>query len=76
MAFFKPSATGRPSKSIARLHSLIWILIYAGLLTLVLGLSAARIDDAIGWSLVVAGGIMAALGFLLIWARSRLDRKK
>lgn len=76
MAFFKPSISGRPNKSIARLHSLIWILIYAGLLTLVLGLSAARIDDAIGWSLVVTGAIVAAVGFLLIWVRSRMDVKK
>ena len=76
MGFFKPSASGRPNKSIARLHALIWVLIYAGLLTLVLGLSAARIDHAIGWSLVVAGGIMAAVGFVLIWVRSRMNVKK
>ena len=76
MAFFKPSSSGTPNKSIARLHSLIWVLIYAGLLTLVLGLSAARIDHAIGWSLVVAGGIVAAVGFVLIWVRSRMNVKK
>ena len=76
MAFFKPSSSGTPNKSIARLHSLIWVLIYAGLLTLVLGLSAARIDHAIGWSLVVGGGILAAVGFFLIWVRSRMGGKK
>ena len=76
MGFFKPSSSGTPNKSIARLHSLIWVLIYAGLLTLVLGLSAARIDHAIGWSLVVAGGIVAAMGFVLIWVRSRMNVKK
>jgi hypothetical protein len=76
MAFFKPSTGGTPNKSIARLHSLIWLLIYAGLLTLVLGLSAARIDHAVGWSLVLAGGIVAAVGFLLIWIRSRMNVKK
>ena len=78
MGFFKPVSGGASSasgKSIARLQSLIWILIYAGLLTLVLGLSAARIDPAIGWSLVVGGGIMAAVGIFLIWVRSRMDRK-
>ncbi len=79
MGFFKPTTAGTPSASgklIARLHALIWILIYAGLLTLVLGLSAARVDPAIGWSLVVGGSIVAAVGFFLIWLRSRMDEKK
>ena len=79
MAFFKPTSAGTSSasgKSIVRLQALIWILIYAGLLTLVLGLSAARIDSAIGWSLVAGGGIMAAVGFFLIWVRSRMGVKK
>ena len=79
MGFFKPTTAGTTSASgklIARLHTLIWILIYAGLLTLVLGLSAARIDPAIGCSLVVGGGIMATVGFFLIWVRSRMDGKK
>ena len=78
MGFFKPITGGTPSASgklIARLQALIWILIYAGLLTLVLGLSAARIDPAIGWSLVVGGSIVAAVGFFLIWVRSRMDVK-
>ena len=79
MGFFKPTTAGTTSASgklIARLHTLIWILIYAGLLTLVLGLSAARIDPAIGWSLVVGGSVMATVGFFLIWVRSRMDGKK
>jgi hypothetical protein len=79
MGFFKPSTGGlssKSSKSIARLQALIWILIYAGLLTLVLGLSAARIDPAVGWSLVLAGGLLAGVGVFLIWVRSRMDGKK
>jgi hypothetical protein len=76
MGFFKPSTAGTSNKSVARLQAVIWILIYAGLLILVLGLSAARIDPAVGWSLVLAGGIAAALGFFLIWVRSRMDVKK
>lgn len=79
MGFFKPTSAGTPSASgklITRLQALIWILIYAGLLTLVLGLSAARIDTAIGWSLVVGGSIVASVGFFLIWVRSRMDVKK
>jgi len=73
MAFFKPSAEPVSSKSIARLQALIWILIYGGLLTLILGLSVQRTDDAMGWSLVVGGGVVAAVGFALIYVRSRIN---
>jgi formate hydrogenlyase subunit 3/multisubunit Na+/H+ antiporter MnhD subunit len=55
-----------------RLHHLIWVLIYGGLLTLVLGLSVGRQDDAIGWSMVVGGGCIALFGVVLIYVRSRL----
>jgi hypothetical protein len=73
MAFFKPSAEPVSNKAVARLQALIWILIYGGLLTLILGLSVQRTDDAIGWSLVVGGGIVAAVGFALIYVRSRIN---
>lgn len=73
MAFFKPSADPVSNKNVKRLQSLIWVLIYGGLLTLVLGLSMERLDDAIGWSMVVAGGIIAAAGFVLIYVRSRIN---
>ena len=72
MAFFKPSADPVSSKAVARLQALIWVLIYGGLLTLILGLSVQRTDDAIGWSMVVGGGIVAAIGFVLIYVRSRI----
>lgn len=72
MGFFKESGSTTSSKSIARLQQLIWILIYGGLLTLVLGLSVQRMDDALGWSMVVGGGVVAAIGFVLIYVRSRL----
>ncbi len=73
MSFFKPSAEPVSNKSVARLQSLIWILIYGGLLTLVLGLSVERLDDAIGWAMVIVGGIVAAAGFVLIYVRSRIN---
>ncbi|MES2688367.1 MAG: hypothetical protein V4706_16220 [Pseudomonadota bacterium] len=72
MGFFKETGSTTPSKTIARLQLLIWVLIYAGLLTLVLGLSLQRLGDTLGWSLVVGGGIVAAIGFVLIYVRSRL----
>ncbi|MDP3354865.1 MAG: hypothetical protein Q8M51_03230 [Polaromonas sp.] len=73
MGFFKESGSTTSSKSIARLQQLIWVLIYGGLLTLVLGLSVQRSDDATGWSMVAAGAIVAAIGFALIYVRSRLS---
>ena len=76
MGFFKPSIGGASSTSVARLQAVIWVLIYAGLLTLVLGLSVARIDDTLGWSMVAIGGAMAAVGFLLIWVQSRMEVRK
>ena len=71
MGFFK-DAGGTSNKAIARLQQLIWILIYAGLLSLVLGLSVQRTDDALGWSLEVGGVVVAALGFVLIYVRSKI----
>ena len=53
MGFFKETGSTTPSKTIARLQQLIWVLIYGGLLTLVLGLSVQRSDDAAG---LVHGG--------------------
>jgi hypothetical protein len=58
--------------TLKRLQSLIWVLVYGGLLTLVLGLATQRFDAALGWSLAVGGGIVAAIGFTLIFVRSRL----
>lgn len=78
MTFFKPAQIPT-SKFIGRLHMLIWTFIYAGLLTLVLGVYVQRTDDPIGWSMVLAGGGLAAFGCVLIYVRSRIgtgdDRK-
>jgi VIT1/CCC1 family predicted Fe2+/Mn2+ transporter len=58
--------------NLKRLQALIWVLIYGGLLTLVLGLSMDRTDDVTGWPMVVGGGGLALLGAVLIYVRSRL----
>jgi hypothetical protein len=54
------------------LHSLIWVLIFGGLLVLVLGLSVQRSDAVLGWSLFIGGGCAAALGVVLILLRSKI----
>jgi hypothetical protein len=55
-----------------RLHTAIWVLVYGGLLTLVLGLSVQRSDDDLGWSMVAAGLAVALLGFALVFVRARM----
>jgi hypothetical protein len=55
-----------------RLHTTIWVLVYGGLLTLVLGLSVQRSDDDLGWSMVAAGLVVALLGFALVFVRARM----
>lgn len=58
--------------TLQRMHKLIWVLIYGGLLALVLGIATARTDDALGWTLIVGGGVLAAVGVVLIPVRARL----
>lgn len=72
MSFFKPSPDANANKTTARLHTLIWVLIYAGLLSLVLGFSIRRFDDALGWTVAIVGGVVAAVGFFLIYFRSKM----
>jgi len=59
-------------QNLKRMQQLIWVLIYGGLLTLVLGLSVQRTDETMGWSMVICGGGFALLGAVLIYVRSRL----
>ena len=61
-------------QALARLQKVVWVLIYGGLLTLVLGLSTQRTDETVGWTLIVVGGVVAACGVVLIWVRSRLKQ--
>ncbi len=58
--------------AIKRIQQLIWVLIYGGLLTVVLGFSVSRTDDVMGWSLVSGGALVALVGAVLIYVRSRL----
>jgi hypothetical protein len=58
--------------TLKRLQQLIWVLIYGGLLTLVLGVSVQRTDDALGWSMVAGGAVLALLGAGLVFVRARL----
>ncbi|MES2980055.1 MAG: hypothetical protein V4731_16655 [Pseudomonadota bacterium] len=59
--------------AIKRVQQLIWVLIYGGLLTVVLGISVSRTDDTWGWSLISAGAVLAVVGAVLIYVRSRVS---
>ena len=72
MSFFKPLTETSANKKISRLHSLIWALIYGGLLTVVLGIFVERSDEATGWTMLVLGSLAAIAGFTLIYVRSRM----
>ena len=72
MSFFKPLTDVTTNKSISRLHTLIWTLIYGGLLCAVLGLFVQRANDPVGWTMVVAGGLAVAGGCVLIYVRSKM----
>ncbi len=72
MGFFKDAITQSPAPNVARMHAWIWALIYGGLVLLVLGVATRAFDTGLGWVLMVAGGVAAVIGFVLIWVRSRM----
>ena len=71
MSFFKPY-NGTTHKGLARLESLIWTLIYGGLLALLVGIFMDRAEDGAGNVLMVLGVVAAVTGTGLIYLRSRL----
>lgn len=56
----------------ARLEVLTWVLIYGGLLAVGLGVVVARTEPGLGIGIAVVGGIVAAIGVVLIVVRSRM----
>ena len=58
--------------NLKRMQQLTWVLIYGGLLTLVLGVSVRRTDDALGWTLLAVGAMVALAGFVLVLMRARM----
>lgn len=69
------AAPPKPPKPYARLHNLIWTLIYSGLLGGMVGLSTCRTDAELGCWLLSGGAVLVAAGVLLLWVRSRLPAK-
>jgi hypothetical protein len=72
MSFFK-KYNGTTHAGLARLETLIWVLIYGGLLTLLVGIFMGRTgNDANGDLLVVGGSVAGAVGLVLIYLRAHL----
>jgi uncharacterized membrane protein YhaH (DUF805 family) len=65
----------KPPKPHARLEKWIWILIYGGLFLVILGIATGRVEPALGWSMAVPGAVVALVGVVLIYVRSRLGDK-
>lgn len=61
-----------PNIKTSTVEALVWVLVYGGLLAFSLGTFAARHDAVVGRVLQWIGGVLAALGVLLIWLRSRM----
>ncbi len=72
MGFYKPGANHTADPKTARLHNIIWTLIFGGLLTAILGIFVGKSDDAFGWTMVVGGGVLVAVGAILIYVRSKM----
>ena len=61
-------------RTISRIQTWVWVLIYGGLLILVLGLATARTDATLGWIMVGVGAVLAVAGAVLVWVRSRMKQ--
>ena len=71
MSFFK-KYNGTSDKRLARIETLIWVLIYGGLLSVVVSLFMPEDGQDLATVLQVFGGIVVAAGVVMIVVRSRL----
>lgn len=71
MAFFK-KYSGTTNVKLVRIERLVWVLIYGGLLSFVLGHFVSYTDVVLARLMGIAGLIAVAAGVVLIYVRSRL----
>ena len=57
----------------ARLHAVIWVMIYSGLLLAGFGGYMVSREQPVGWVLVAFGAVDALAGFVLIAVRARME---
>ena len=75
MSFFK-KYNGTTHVGMMRLETFIWTLVYGGLLVLVVGVFMSRNREGSGFEMMVVGGVLAFIGAVLIYVRSRLREEK
>ena len=61
-------------RTLARLDTIAWLLIYGGLFALVLGIASHGHTAIGGWSLSVLGVVAAVAGVVLIVVRARITK--
>ncbi|OYU45015.1 MAG: hypothetical protein CFE44_09745 [Burkholderiales bacterium PBB4] len=75
MAFFK-KYNGTTNTKLVRMERLVWVLIYGGLLSFVLGHFVSATDEALARTMGIAGLVAVVAGAVLIYVRSRLREGK
>jgi hypothetical protein len=60
----------------ATIDKLIWVFIFGGLLLVGLGLAVEGEGRYLGRVLAGLGALLAVLGGVLVWVRSRMDPEK
>ena len=72
MGFYKPGANHTANPKMARLHKIIWALIFGGLLSVILGIFVSETDDAVGWMMIIGGALLTVAGAVLVYVRSTM----
>ena len=69
MGFYKPGANHTANPKMARLHKIIWALIFGGLLSVILGIFVSQTDNAVGWMMIIGGVVLTVAGAVLVYVR-------
>ena len=72
MGFYKPGANHTANPKMARLHKIIWALIFGGLLSVILGIFVSQTDNAVGWMMMIGGVVLTVAGAVLVYVRSTM----
>jgi hypothetical protein len=56
-----------------RIETLVWVLIYGGLLVFGLGVALSRGGLDYGWGVSLVGVVVAVAGVVLVYVRSRMS---
>lgn len=63
---------GQIAMKTSTVETLVWVLIYGGLLGVGLGLAVQRYVEPLGWGIAATGIVVAIAGVVLIYVRSRM----